>query len=74
MSDAVNNMLPHERPYQRDNLNKLIKNKREMFQVQRMLDIKRKEIAKLERMGLKREEGLVQSEKLLDEDLERFKK
>jgi hypothetical protein len=45
-----------------------------MFQVQRMLDIKRKEIAKLERVCLKREEGLVQSEKLLDEDLERFKK
>lgn len=44
-----------------------------MFRMQRMLDIKRKEIAKLERIALQREEGLQQSEKLLDDDLDKFK-
>jgi uncharacterized coiled-coil DUF342 family protein len=73
VQDAASSILTKSKPSQRTNIKKFIENKREMFLMQQSLDTKRKEIAKLEKITLQREEGLIESETLLNEDVEKFK-
>ena len=51
MHEAAAQTAPLEKPKKKENRYKLIEKKREMFLVEKMLDIKQKEIGKLEEYG-----------------------
>jgi hypothetical protein len=72
VAEAASAAIPHERAKNKENRFKVVEKKREMFLVQMMLDIKKKEIQKLEEYALLREDGLNYSEKMLDKDLKEF--
>eukprot|EP00296_Roombia_truncata_P000037 JP435695.1.p1 GENE.JP435695.1~~JP435695.1.p1 ORF type:complete len:574 (+),score=184.33 JP435695.1:142-1722(+) len=61
-----------ERRKEKENMTDFIGKKREMFLVQMALDTKRAEIRKLEAQARQREEALRKSEKMLDDDAQRF--
>ena len=56
----------------RENMKDFIDMKRELFLVQLDLDTKRDEIRKLEEKSRQKEEALVKSEEMLEEDAKRF--
>ena len=72
VAEAASAAIPHERPKKMENRFRVIDKKRDMFLVQMMLDIKKKEIQKLEKYANLREDGLNCSEKLLETQLHNF--
>merc|ERR1719456_1600318 len=56
----------------KENCRMLVQKKREMFLVQMRLDVKKKEIIKLEEKARAKEEALKRSQAMLDEDITRF--
>ena len=62
----------NKKDQKRENRYSLIQSKREMFLVVQMLNIKSKEIAKLEEFTNMRGEGLKQSELLLHSEIKNF--
>jgi hypothetical protein len=56
----------------KENVRMLVQKKREMFLVQMRLDVKKKEIIKLEDKARAKEEALKRSQAMLDEDITRF--
>merc|ERR1719456_427541 len=56
----------------KENVRTMVQKKREMFLVQMRLDVKKKEIIKLEEKARMKEEALKKSQAMLDEDITRF--
>jgi len=56
----------------RENLVKTVQNKREIGLIKMMLENKKNVIAQMDQSQKEREEGLYESEKLLEQDLKRF--
>jgi len=69
---AGGDMAAGGRRREKENLAEFISKKREMFLVQMSLDTKKAEIKKLEEAAKKREEMLDRSEKMLQEDQDKF--
>lgn len=65
---AINNLKPTEK----ESITDLLSKKREMFLVQMSLDTKREEIRKLEEKAHLKEDALLRSEQMLEEDAVRF--
>ena len=72
VAEAAHAALVTDRVRTRENIQKTIEKKREMFLLQMMIDIKKEEIKKLEQFALLREYGLKNSEDMLMEDMNRF--
>lgn len=72
VAEAAHAALVADRVRARENIQKTIEKKREMFLLQMMIDIKKEEIKKLEQFALLREYGLKNSEDMLIEDTTRF--
>lgn len=66
------NIITKGRYVGRENLVKTIQNKREIGLIKMMLENKKNVIAQMEMSQKEREEGLYESEKLLEEDLKKF--
>jgi hypothetical protein len=69
---AATAAIARDRRHEKETLSEFVAKKREMFLVQMSLDIKREEIAKMERAAAEREEALARSEAALEEDAVRF--
>lgn len=69
---AVGGMDTQARRREKENMAEFIAKKREMFLVQMSLDTKKAEIKKLEEAAKKREEMLDRSERMLQEDQDKF--
>ena len=72
VAEAAHAALVTDRVRTRENIQKTIEKKREMFLLQMMIDIKKEEIKKLEQFALLREYGLKNSEDMLMEDMNTF--
>jgi chromosome segregation ATPase len=72
VAEAAHAALVTDRVRTRENIQKTIEKKREMFLLQMMIDIKKEEIKKLEQSALHRESGLKKSEDMLMEDMNSF--
>ena len=72
VAEAAHAALVTDRVRTKENIQKTIGKKREMFLLQMMIDIKKEEIKKLEQFALLREYGLKSSEDMLMEDMNRF--
>mmetsp|Transcript_30133 Transcript_30133/g.65119 ORF Transcript_30133/g.65119 Transcript_30133/m.65119 type:complete len:573 (+) Transcript_30133:176-1894(+) len=57
---------------EKENIADFVAKKREMFMVQMSLDVKKAEILKLDERGKHKEEALIKSEQILNEDNDRF--
>jgi hypothetical protein len=66
------NIITKGRYVGRENLVKTIQNKREIGLIKMMLQNRKNVIAQMEMSQKEREEGLYESEKLLEEDLKKF--
>lgn len=66
------NIITKGRYVGRENLVKTIQNKREIGLIKMMLENKKNVIAQMEMSQKEREEGLYESEKLLEQDLKKF--
>jgi len=71
---AADTAFKQERHREKENMTDFIEKKRQMFLVQMSLDTKRAEIRKLEEQAQQREEGLRNSEHMLETDAARFEK
>ena len=71
--EALDAMLPGERRKRSEPKHELIEKKKDMFLLQMMLDLKKKEIQKMDDFKRLRNEGLKYSEKMMAEDLENVK-
>lgn len=74
VAHAAHQALANDRVHTSENISKLIEKKREMFRIQMMVDLKKDEVDKLETFALLREDGLKQSEAMLNEDIEQLQK
>lgn len=72
VAEAAHAALVTDRVRTKENIQKTIGKKREMFLLQMMIDIKKEEIKKLEQFALLREYGLKCSEDMLMEDMNGF--
>eukprot|EP00826_Nyctotherus_ovalis_P050389 TRINITY_DN6167_c0_g1_i2.p1 TRINITY_DN6167_c0_g1~~TRINITY_DN6167_c0_g1_i2.p1 ORF type:complete len:369 (-),score=151.25 TRINITY_DN6167_c0_g1_i2:552-1658(-) len=71
--DPIDSMLPGERRKRTEAKHELVEKKKDMFLLQMMLDLKKKEIQKMDDFKRLRNEGLKYSEKMMAEDLENVK-
>jgi len=71
--DAMDPLLPGESRKRAEAKHELIEKKKDMFLLQMMLDLKKKEIQKMDDFKRLRNEGLKYSEKMMAEDLENVK-
>lgn len=72
MTNMDQNLVTKGRHVGVENVNKTIQNKREIGLIKMMLENKKNVIAQLDQTHKEREEGLYDSEKLLEKDLKRF--
>lgn len=71
--EAIDSFLPGESRKKTEARHELIEKKKDMFLLQMMLDLKKKEIQKMDDFKRLRNEGLKYSEKMMAEDLENVK-